>query len=57
MDTALGINNNGKMVFEAGLEDIDRTANAWVYNEATNVFWRRIRECESDLRNVYGPLK
>lgn len=53
-DTALGINNNGQMVFDAGLEDIDRTANAWVYNEATSVFWRRIRnETGSKLRSVY----
>lgn len=53
-DTALGINNNGQMVFNAGLEDIDRTANAWVYNEATSVFWRRIRnETGNKLRTVY----
>jgi hypothetical protein len=57
-DTALGINNNGQMVFDAGLEDIDRTANAWVYNEATNVFWRRIRnEMQSKLRAIYTSRK
>lgn len=57
-DTALGINNNGKMVFDAGLEDVDKLKASWVYNEATNVLWRRIREeCNSELKRVYTPLR
>jgi len=57
-DTALGINNNGKMVFDAGLEDIDKLKTSWVYNEATNVLWRRVREeCASELKRVYTPLR
>ena len=57
-DTALGINNNGKMVFDAGLEDIDKLANSWVYNEGPSVFWRRIRKnMTSELATLYTDLK
>lgn len=57
-DTALGINNNGKMVFDAGLEDIDRLDNSWVYNEGPSVFWRRIRKnMTSELATLYTDLK
>ena len=50
MDTALGINNNGQMVFSAGVEDIDKDASGWIYNEAESVIWRRVRE------NMYNQL-
>ena len=50
MDTALGINNNGQMVFNAGIEDIDKDASGWIYNEAESVIWRRVRE------NMYNQL-
>ena len=57
-DTALGINNNGKMVFDAGLEDIDRAANSWIFNEGPSVFWRRIRKnMTSELATLYTDLK
>lgn len=56
-DTALGINNNGKMVFNYGLEDIDKLANgSWVYNESTSVFWRRIRNLSTKLTTVYNKV-
>ena len=58
-DTALGINNNGQMVFSAGLEDIDKDPNTgWIYNEAESVIWRRIREnMYNDLSALYRKLK
>lgn len=57
-DTALGINNNGQMVFSAGLEDIDKDVSGWIYNEAESVMWRRIREnMYDDLGALYVRLK
>ena len=57
-DTALGINNNGQMVFTAGLEDIDKDITGWIYNEAESVIWRRIREnTYEDLGALYVNLK
>ena len=57
-DTALGINNNGQMVFSAGLEDIDKDVSGWIYNEAESVIWRRIREnTYDDLGALYVRLK
>lgn len=50
MDTALGINNNGQMVFSAGIEDTDKDVSGWIYNEAESVIWRRVRE------NMYNQL-
>ena len=56
-DTALGINNNGKMVFNYGLEDIDKLANGDpVYNEQESVFWRRIRNLSAKLTTVYNKV-
>jgi len=58
MDTALGINNNGQMVFSAGLEDIDKDITGWIYNEAESVIWRRIREnMYPELGSLYVRLK
>ena len=57
-DTALGINNNGQMVFDAGLEDIDKTTSGWVYNAAESVIWCRIRDNMYDkLSQLYIQLK
>jgi hypothetical protein len=57
-DTALGINNNGRMAFSAGMEDVDKLGTTWVYNEATSVFWCRIRdEMYSALSNIYNSRR
>jgi hypothetical protein len=54
----LGINNNGQMVFSAGLEDTDRDISGWIYNEAESVIWRRIREnMYTKLAGLYVNLK
>lgn len=61
-DTALGINNNGELIFPYGKEDTDynidgNPASGYVFNGATSVFWCRLRdllpgEITSTFQNV-----
>lgn len=60
--TALGINNNGELIFPYGKEDVDynidgNPASGYVFNGATSVFWCRLRdllpgEIKSTFQNV-----
>ena len=60
--TALGINNNGELIFPYGKEDTDynidgNPASGYVFNGATSVFWCRLRdllpgEITSTFQNV-----
>lgn len=48
-DTAIGINNNGELIFPYGKEDIDynidgNPASDYVFNGATSTFWCRLRD-------------
>ena len=55
-DTALGIDNNGKLKFPYGLEDIDKNADGtFVFNAGNSVFFRRIRDnFTTELTTVYS---
>lgn len=58
-DTALGINNEGALVFTYSLEDIDHTGSgADVYNGQQSVLWNNLRDAyESEIEAMYGTLR
>lgn len=45
MDTALGIDNGGRLVFSYNLEDIDQVNNHDVFNGQQSVMWINLRKC------------
>ena len=45
MDTALGIDNSGRLVFSYNLEDIDKIGENTVYNGQESVIWTNLRKC------------
>lgn len=59
MDTAIGINNEGALVFSYNLEDIDQTeGGADVYNGQDSVLWTNLRACFGDeLQSMYQTLR
>lgn len=61
-DTAIGINNEGKLVFGYALEDTDyidpNDPEATVYNGQTSVFWCNLRDSfQSELQAMYSALR
>ena len=57
-DTALGIDNKGKLILDYGLEDTDMLSEGYVFNAATNSLWVLVRECFSDeLAKMYETLE
>ena len=44
MDTAIGIDNKGKLSFDYNLEDIDQLDGADVYNGQDSVMWCNLRD-------------
>ena len=58
-DTAIGINNEGSLVFSYNLEDIDQTeGGADVFNGQQSVLWKNLREMfPSELKAMYQNLR
>lgn len=58
-DTAIGINNEGALVFDYSLEDIDTTASgADVFNGQQSVLWVNIRQAFfDDIKAMYQNLR
>ena len=61
-DTAIGIDNNGKLVFSYGKEDTDYrvagdASSGYVFNGAGSIFWRRLSvNFVSDIANVFNRV-
>ncbi len=58
-DTAIGINNEGALVFSYNLEDIDTTdGGADVFNGQQSVFWQNMRAAYFDeMKTMYQSLR
>ena len=58
MDTAIGINNEGQLVFDYDLEDTDRVNNANVFNGQESVLWCNVRDAfSSEISKMYADLR
>lgn len=59
MDTAIGINNDGELVFDYQLEDIDyQRSGAPIFNGQDSVIWKNIRAAFGDeLKTMYQNLR
>ena len=58
MDTAIGIDNKGKLSFDYYLEDIDQLDGTDVYNGQTSVMWCNVRDAfHSELAAMYLTLR
>lgn len=59
MDTAIGINNEGALVFDYALEDTDLTdAGELVFNGQESVFWENVRDAFPDeIKAMYADLR
>ncbi len=58
MDTAIGINNEGKLVFDYNLEDTDKLDGADVYNGQGSVIWNNLRVMfDGEIGQMYANLR
>ena len=58
MDTAIGTNNEGQLVFGYELEDIDQVGTADVFNGQNSVLWVNLRQAFHDeLMAMYQTLR
>ena len=58
MDTALGINNEGQLVFSYYLEDIDKLGSADIYNGQDSVLWNNVRTVfDTGIKDMYKALR
>ncbi len=57
-DTALGINNEGQLVFDYDLEDTDHLDGANIFNGQESVLWCNVRDAFGDeIRTMYNTLR
>lgn len=57
-DTAIGINNEGVLVFDYDLEDTDKVNGANVFNGQTSVLWCNVRDAFADeIATMYKNLR
>lgn len=57
-DTALGINNEGVLVFDYDLEDTDQVGGANVFNGQTSVLWCNVRDAfDDEIKTMYKNLR
>lgn len=57
-DTALGINNEGQLVFDYDLEDTDSVNNEDVFNGQQSVLWCNVRDAfKSEIKEMYQTLR
>jgi len=58
MDTAIGTNNEGLLVFNYDAEDTDIVNGANVYNGQASVFWNNLRDAfPTELKQLYRDLR
>lgn len=58
MDTAIGIDNKGKLTFDYYLEDTDQLDGADVYNGQSSVMWCNVRDAfKGELAAMYAELR
>ena len=58
MDTAIGINNEGALVFDYSLEDIDKVEGANVFNGQESVLWVNVRAAfQDEIAALYQTLR
>lgn len=57
-DTALGINNEGQLVFDYNLEDTDEYENMPVFNGSQSVLWCNLKDAFKDeISQMYALLR
>lgn len=57
-DTAIGINNEGALVFSYNLEDTDKIGTADVFNGQDSVLWNNVRDAfADDIQAMYNTLR
>lgn len=58
MDTAIGIDNKGKLTFDYYLEDFDQLDGANVYNGQDSVMWTNVRDAfKGEIAAMYANLR
>lgn len=57
-DTGIGINNEGRLVFDYDLEDYDTVDGADVFNGQQSTLWINFSKCfQSNIRSMYRQLR